>query len=81
MKCTNRLLAQKLKQQDEIDGKAKIEAWNLIKTEQPKLAELMTAISKKFGPNKATIVEIGGKVVVKSGEYLPVRLAWDGKLK
>jgi hypothetical protein len=47
----------------------KAEAWELIKTEAPEMAEFMTDVTKAFGRSTFT-VEIDGELILRDGEVV-----------
>lgn len=80
MKCSNRLLAKRLKAEDEAQISTKAAAWAKIKQEAPLLADLMSEIGQAFGKPKAVRVELKNELILHVGEFDTPKNFFNGKL-
>lgn len=81
MKCSNKLLSQRLQQEERQQHAEKAIAWEKIQKLQPAMATLIADCGRVFGKPAAIKVEIEGEIILNQGEFSPAKRFFNGKLR
>ena len=65
--------AEAAAQAAQAERKNRAEVWSRIQTEEPPLAEFLTAFNATFGKPEAMAVEMQGELILKQGRFAPRR--------
>ncbi len=63
--------AEAAEQAKQAERTHRAEVWSRIQTEEPPLAEFLTAFNATFGKPEALAVEIKGELILKQGRFAP----------